>query len=222
MMEAPTVKPTVKKPVRYLGTLLAALVLALSAVLLAPAPAQAGGPTMRLCFLVWDEEDEIFERICVDFEVPVAGPRKWWPKDCWVCNPFLRFEDYAVNPAERLGFYEQLGQGQVLLAQASLTKDEKLAEELRAEAAEVFYSAAKLIDAGGQVSFKEFGWVDPQSGKLYGSPQPEPPTIAGKSFEAGLRYMQQAAASPDPDPWIQSAMKEFEYANAMLAEFAAT
>ncbi|RRS01787.1 hypothetical protein [Glycomyces terrestris] len=210
-----------KHPVRYAKTLVAALVLALSAVFLVQAPAQAGGGTFTYCFWVQDDKG-VWQQVCPTIEVPVAGPRYWWPPECWVCLPLFRFEDHAVNPADRADFYGQLGQGQVLLAQAGLTKDEKLADRLRAEAADAFYAAAKLIGKGGEVTFKEFAWIDPESGKLYGSPLPEPPTIAAKAMAEGLRYMQQAALDPQPVPWIEAAMKEFEHANTVLTEFAAT
>ncbi|GAA1671296.1 hypothetical protein GCM10009830_16610 [Glycomyces endophyticus] len=208
------------RSVRIVTGLIAAIVLAFSSVLLVQAPAQAGNPTMTFCMWVLNE-DGYLELHCYTIEVPVAGPRKWWPPECWVCLPSFRFEDYAVNPADRVDFVDQLGQGQILLAQASLTKDEKLAEELRTEAAGVFYSAAKLVEKGGEVSYKEFAWVDPKSGKTYGDPQPEPNLAYGAALEAGIRYMQLAALDPEPQPNIEAAMKEFEAANAALAALAA-
>ncbi|PRY62450.1 hypothetical protein [Glycomyces artemisiae] len=214
-------RTTLRRTLRLAAGLAAALALALSTALLVQAPAQAGGGTFRYCFFVIDEETGTVERVCPEWEIPVEGPRKWWPKDCWVCLGLFDFEDYAVNPAERVSFYEQLGQGQTLLAQADLTKDEKLAEQLRSEAAAAFYSAAKLIDKGGAVSYKGFSWFDPQSGKVYDDPDPQPNLEFGSSVEAGLAYMQQAVLEPQPHPWIESAMKEFEQANAAIEAIAA-
>ncbi|MFB9659729.1 hypothetical protein ACFFXY_08325 [Glycomyces mayteni] len=209
-----------RRTARLAAGTVAALALVLSSVLFAQAPAQAGGGTFRHCYFVVDE-DGMVERVCPEWEVPVEGPRKWWPKDCWVCLGLFEFEDFAVNPGERVSFYGQLGQGQTLLAQADLTKDEKLAEELRAEAAAAFFSAAKLIDKEGGVFYKGFTWVDPESGKVYGDPQPEPSLEFGRSIEAGLAYMQRAALEPAPLPWIESAMKEFAQANAAIEAIAA-
>ncbi|MEU5870392.1 hypothetical protein AB0A73_02405 [Glycomyces sp. NPDC047369] len=212
---------TWRRTARFAAGLVAAIALALSTVLLVQAPAQAGGGTFRYCFFVIDEDTGTVERVCPEWELPVEGPRKWWPKDCWVCLGLFDFEDYAVNPAERVSFYEQLGQGQVLLAQADLEQDEKLADQLRAQAAQAFYSAAKLIDKNGAVSYKGFSWYDAQSGKVYDSPDPQPNLEFGYSVEAGLAYMQRAVLEPQPHPWIESAMKEFEQANDAIEAIAA-
>lgn len=198
----------------------ASVLLAATFLLVPAAPAQAAYPTMTICF--WAVGDDgIWTRTCYTIDVPVEGPRKWWPKDCWVCLPAFSIDDYWIDPAYRNDFTAGLGKGLALIAEAGLTKDEKLAEQLRAEAAESFHSAAKLIKDGGKVAFKEFGWFEPESGKFYGDPDPEPNFEVRESLRDGFQLMQQALIDPEPQPMIDAAMKEFLQANTALAELAA-
>ncbi|MFG3340309.1 hypothetical protein [Glycomyces sp. NPDC048151] len=198
--------------------LLLAVALAVSAILFVPAPAQAAWPTMTICF--WAVNDDgTWERVCYTIDVPVAGPRKGWPRDCWVCAPSWNFGEDVVNPAE---FHERLGKGLALLSQSSLEKDEKLAAQLRDEAVREFYTAAEVLK-GSKAPFKEFAWIEPESGKVFADPDPHPwQTAIGSDLEAGISLMQEAVYDPQPVPWIEAAMKHFDQANAALAEVAAT
>ena len=186
-----------RHPKRLIRGVIIAAMLAISSIFLTAAPAQAGEGEMTICF--WTVNDEGFwERTCFTIEVPVAGPRKWWPPECWVCAPSWNFGEELVNPAV---FHESLGKGLVLLAQSSLEKDEKLAVQLREEALTQAFLAAAEVTKGSEAPFKEFAWIDPKSGKTYSEPQPHPwLTGIGADLESGIRLMQQAALDPSRSP----------------------
>jgi hypothetical protein len=196
---------------------LLAIALAVSAILFIPAPAQAGEPSMVICFWAIND-DGTWEYVCHTIDVPVAGPRTGWPKECWVCAPSWNFGDEITNPAE---FHDHLGKGLALLSQSSLEKDEKLAAQLREEAVHELFTASQVLK-GSEAPFKEFAWIEPESGKVYAEPQPQPwQTAIGSDLETGIRLMQAAILEPFPHQSIDEAMKHFDQANATLAEVAA-
>lgn len=196
--------------------LMIAVTLAVSAVFFIPAPAQAGGYWIEVCFPDTSTDDPL-DLICVPTKVPVEGNWKWWPPECWVCLPSFDFWKDYVDPAVRYDFNERFGKGLGLLAESHLTDDEKLAEQLRAEAGGQFLAAAEIVSEY-EIGFDGFVWVDPVNGKYLSDPQPDPGIAAGYAMAEGVRILQNTLGK---EPDIEGALKEFDAAYESLSELAA-
>jgi hypothetical protein len=202
---------------RLFKRLLVAATLVASAVFFVPAPAQAGGGWFEFCVYDTSTSDPT-DQICVPVFVEHLGPRKWWPPECWVCDPTMDFWKDRINPAVRYEFSDYLGQGLAVLAQATFTEDEKLAEQLRAEAGGLFLKAATVVE-DYEIALDGVGWIDPESGKYYDSPQPESWISAGESIAKGVDVLQNSLGK---EPDIEGALKHFDEAYAGIAELAAS
>lgn len=196
--------------------LLIALALVVSAVVLIPAPAQAGGGYMRVCFPVETRWGTFWD--CHWIEVPVFGPRDPWPPECLTCGLDVDFwKDDRVNPEILERFHVDLGKGLAVLAESHLVEDEKLRERLRAESFALFTSAAKAVEKY-PVELHETAWVDIESGKVFESKDPLLHSV-GRELAAGIASIQANLWDPQPDP--PAALKHFDAAYGDIAALAA-
>ncbi|THV29101.1 hypothetical protein [Glycomyces paridis] len=205
---------------RLVQRFLIAVALVAAAIFVIPTPAQAGGNYMRVCFPVGETPWGTTIWDCYWIEVPVLGPKNPWPPECWVCDPQLDFWKDYVDPAVLHEFDALLGKGFGLLAESHLTKDEKLAEVLRAQATEVLLEAAAVVEKYPAELYR-VGWVDVENGKEYFEPDPHPwLTGLGKELAEGTALMQQALNDPK-NADLDKAMAHFDAAYENLAELAA-
>lgn len=200
------------------GVAIAAM-LAVGAVVFVPAPAQAGGDYIQICLP--DDDDDPLTRDCFWIMV-FKFERDLWPDpgECPECWPALDFWRYDVDPVARGEFDQYFGKGLGYLAEAALTEDEKLAEQLRAEATELLIGAAKVIDKY-EVSLDRLGWLDVESGKFYSEPSPQPMIDAAKSIVEGFALLDKALDDPTPQPNLKAAMERFDASVVHLNELAA-
>ncbi|MQM28088.1 hypothetical protein [Glycomyces albidus] len=196
--------------------LMIAVTLAVSAVFFIPAPAQAGGHWIEICFPDTATIDP-FDEKCWIIEIPVEVNWKYWPPDCDVCLPSFDFWRDKINPATRLEFNERLGKGLGLLAESHLTDDEKLAEQFRAEAGGQFLAAAEVVGQY-EIALDNFSWLDPVNGKVLESPQPEPALAAGNAIAEGVTILQNTLGK---EPDIEGALAQFDKAYEGLTGLAA-
>jgi hypothetical protein len=201
---------------------LLAIALVAAATLLIPAPAQAGGNLMKVCFpvgttpwgtTIWD---------CYYIEVPELGPRDPWPPECLSCLPMFDFWKDVIDPEVEQKFHDYLGKGFSTLAESRLTKDPKLAEQLRLEATELLFTAAAVIEKY-PIELYGAGWYDEKTGKVYEDPEPQPLLWAiGEDLTAGTALMQAALGDPQPEPNIDAAMARFDEAYQVFEKLAAS
>lgn len=183
---------------------LAAMLLGLvTATVAAPAtPAMAGGPGIRICLPVYEEE-KLVGWECFWYDLPIeAEPCQWCPD--WG----LRF-DHAVNPVNpRYGGSILDGLG--FLQQAAANPRE--APRLRAAAEQSFVTAARQLgEAGTTLRLGEAGSIDWER-ETIGHDSPPWLEAAGTDVGNGIHYTTRALSSADPGPLLRAAMAEFEEA----------
>lgn len=207
---------------RIIQRFLLAVTLVVAAALLIPAPAQAGGNYMKVCFpvgttpwgtTIWD---------CYYIEVPELGPGNPWPPECLSCPPMFDFWKDLIDPEVEQKFHDYLGKGFSTLAESHLAQDPKLAEQLRAEATELLFTAAAVIEKY-PIELYAVGWYDEKSGKVYEDPEPQSNLWAiGAELTAGTELMQAALGDPQPEPNIAAAMERFDQAYQAFEKLAAS
>jgi hypothetical protein len=199
----------------------AAVLFAAAAVAIAPAaPAQARTGWLFVC----DEypnplgSGTVFH--CYWIPVPELGP-KWPPEGCPECGVFVDFWKYDIDPAAHLKFNGLLREGLDALARSHLTDDEKLAGQLRAEAAGYFTDAAKAVEKY-PIELSGTGLWDDENQKTVPDPSPRPwLPDAGAELAAGIGLLQADLWDPQPDPPVEAAMQHFDKAYQNLSDLAA-
>ena len=207
----------------FIRRLLAAVALAAAAVMVVPAaPAQAGSMHLWVCFEVGTTPGGTAIIDCYWIEVPTIGPRDPWPPDCPECLPAFDFWKYDIDPVVQDRFDDFLGKGFEVLAHSNFVKDPKLAEQLRLEAAELFYSAAKAVEKY-PIELDGVGWYDAKNEKYSSCPQPVPWHLGvGTALAAGIGQLQADLWDPQPDPPVTDALKHFDEAYSDFANLAAS
>ncbi|GIG15174.1 hypothetical protein Cme02nite_35060 [Catellatospora methionotrophica] len=196
---------------RRSALLLAAIVAAAGAVtFVAPSSAQAA-TSITYCFEYLKKTPWGWYWVQHCFEVPYA----YDPNPCCIFDYGI---DLGVNPVlpEEIeaGYLDHVAGGLALLGRARVS-DARTAAVLRGQAQEAFLSAARLLRTS-RVGVEQVGIADID--KQGFDPQPLPwLSRAATDVADGLSLMQQAVASPSPQPWIRSAMAEFENATTQLA-----
>lgn len=194
--------------------LLVALAFTLVAVITTvPAdPAQAGH-TGELCYPLYDDRGRIVDWICVPIYIERSRPE---PDPCRCPDWYIDISRELILPInERYEYLKTTAEGLRVVAQAAQTKDPRVADELRKEALGHFVHAAEVL-RGERVSLGEVGVVDAERNEYGPSPQPWLESAGGHLVE-GLSLVQAGIASPQPDPWFDAAMAEFDRAYAELA-----
>lgn len=206
---------------RLVQRLLLAVALAVAAVFTVPAPANAAGQYVQICFPVGTGPGGVPLFQCHWIMIPELSPKPPWPPECLSCAPQFDFWKDQIDPRVQQRFADLLGQGFGLLAESHLAKDPKLAAELRREATDVLLSAAKTL-GDYPIDLQRAGWVDLKTGKEYFEPVPEPwLESTGVELAAGTAILQRALGDPTPQPNIDEALKHFDEAFRNLAELAA-
>lgn len=198
---------------RLIRQVMIAVTLVISAVFFVPATAQAGPGWFDFCVPTTSP----LRPICMKVYVEQMGPRPWWPPEC-KCDPTMDLTKEWIDPAIRYEFGDYLGQGMAVLAEATFTKDEKLAEQLRVEAGELFLNAAMVV-AQYDIALQSVGWVDQETGEYYESQLPDAWITTGRAIAEGVNVLQDSLGK---DPDIEGAMKHFDEAYAGIAELAAS
>lgn len=207
----------------FIRRILASVALVGAAVMLVPAaPAQAGPMLLPVCVEIGTTPGGVRVFDCFWVEVPVLGPRDPWPPDCPECRPGLDFWKDDIDPVVQEKFEDYLGRGLATLAESHLTKDVKLAERLRTEAAGLFLTAAEVAEKH-PIELAGVGWYDAKNEKYTECPQPVPwHQGLGAELANGIGLLQAGLADPKQGPQLEEAMKHFDEAYANLAGLAAS
>ncbi|GAA1671302.1 hypothetical protein GCM10009830_16620 [Glycomyces endophyticus] len=199
----------------------AAVLIAAVAFALAPSsPAQAKSGRLLVCVEVDNPVGSGTFYDCYWIEIPELGP-KWPPDICPQCGVFLDFWKYDIDPVAQKDFNELFTKGFDTLARSHLTDDEKLAAQLRAEAAGHFLEAAKAVEKY-PIELAGTGLWDPKNRKTLEDPSPLPwlPN-AGAEIAAGIGLLQADLWDPQPDPPVDAALAHFDKAYDNLSDLAA-
>ncbi|WP_205323761.1 hypothetical protein [Glycomyces sp. YM15] len=194
---------------------LLAVALAVSAVLIVPAPAQAGGATITICPFKGLPED------CYTWEIPILEPEwEWPPGGCPECLLSIDILDDLVDPAVFHEFNAYFGKGFALLAESRFVQDPDAAEEMRWASVEYFLHAAKVIEKH-EIALDQVGWFDPKAGECFEDQKTQPYLDAfGKELAAGAQAFQAIAGDPDAEPSIEAALSHLDAALAVFAKTA--
>ncbi|SDK60356.1 hypothetical protein SAMN05216298_0746 [Glycomyces sambucus] len=205
---------------RRLLTAAAVLTAAAGLMLVPAAPAQAGFSRIVECT---DHVNPVTGTIVLDcnwYEIEAIGPH-WPPGGCPECAVYFDFWKFDIDPVPHEDFNELLGKGLQTLAKAHLTKDEKLADQLREQAAGLFLEAAKAVEKY-PIELYRTGLWDRKGGKYLQDPTPLPwVQTAGEELAAGIALLQADLWDPQPDPPNDAAMQHFDKAYEHLAARAA-
>lgn len=185
--------------------LLLAFALAVSAVLVIPAPAQAG-PSFTICPYRGLPED------CVTWEIPILEPDQWPPTGCPECRLAIDFWKGYIDPVAFDRFNASFGKGFALLAESRLTQDPDAAKKLREASVSYFWNAAKTT-VKYQPALEHVAWFDPATGKFFADQQTQPRLdLFGKELAAGVQGFQKALGDPVPQPNIEAALAHLDAA----------
>jgi len=190
------------------GLLLAAalgLFTATVAVPAAPAQADAG---FHLCFPVDSDGPIVTEWYCVD--IPV-----WWceaPCGLFTIDPH---EEIVIPVDLRREYLTDIAAGLNQIGVATLERDPARAQRALDAAQASFLAAARIL-GDNPVSIEQVGLADLRANRIV------PLTdswleAAGTDVGNGIWWMQRAAASPSPQPWIRNGMQAFTSAYQHLA-----
>ncbi|MDA1358317.1 hypothetical protein O1R50_01720 [Glycomyces luteolus] len=192
---------------------LLAVALAVSAVFIIPAPAQAGGDTITICPYMGLPDD------CVTWEIPILEPDwEWPPGGCPECLLSIDILDDLVNPAIFTEFNAYFGKGFALLAESRFVQDPDAAKEMRWASVEYFLYAAKVIEKN-EIALDSVGWFDPKAGKFFEDEKTQPYLdVFGKELAAGAQAFQALAGDPEPQPNIEAALSHLDAALAVFSK----
>jgi hypothetical protein len=186
--------------------LVSVLGIATATVAVPATPAQAG-PGFMLCLPVYDEGGtKIIDWDCHWYDLPIEIP-------CPPCPDWGLEFDHLVNPPDQW-YVEDLLDGLDLLEQAALNPRE--ADRFRAMAQREFMSSAQRADDPG-IQLGTVGRVDRERNVIESDPHPWL-VAAGTDLADGLRLMHRALKDPEPSPWIEAAMDQFEEAYQEIAQ----
>jgi hypothetical protein len=132
-------------------------------------PPHGGGNSFIICFPVYTGPfGKIWQCYTIEVPVLVAGPGDGGCPQCGEAVD-LTYDpiDYKIQPT----IVDELAQGYQLLGQAAVSTSPAEAAKLHTAAISEFTSAARTIGTE-KVTAKQFGYVDPASGKF--EPEPSP------------------------------------------------
>jgi hypothetical protein len=190
--------------------LLLAVALAVSAILIVPASAQAEVSQIEVC-----TSPDLFP--CPTWVINIPDP--WDPDDvCPPCNLTFDILKGYTDPAVFKQFDEYFSKGFILLADSRLAKDPALAKEMRWASVDYFVNAAKVIEKY-DVGLETVGWFDPKAGKFFEHPESQASLdVFGKELAAGTRIFQASLGDPDPQPSFEEALSHFDSAIKALSK----
>lgn len=192
--------------------LLLAVALAVSAILIVPAPAQAEIFELRVC-----TSPDIMPCPTWRIDLPDAvGP--WDPDKCPHCDLLVDFMKGYTDPAVSKQFDESFSKGFDLLADSRLVQDPALAEKMRWASVDYFVNAAKAIEKY-DVALETVGWFDPKAGKFFEHPESQANLdVFGKELAAGTQIFQASLVDPDPQPSFEEALFHYDAAINALSK----